>query len=79
MNRVLELVRAPPARFLSPKVETRGPPGEGFLPNTSTLPGSSRPLLRSLPLLYMLIVSGKSSLIGRIRQSKRIVSQAEPN
>lgn len=31
MNPVLELVRAPPARFLSPKVETKRPTGEGVL------------------------------------------------
>lgn len=45
----------------------------------STPRGSPRLPLRSPPLIYMLIMSGKSSLIGRIRQSKRIVSQTEPN
>lgn len=65
-----------------PGSRPRGPGGgwgKGFSPSTSTPPGSLRPLFRSLSPLYMLIVSGKSSLIGRIRQSKRIVSQAEPN
>ena len=70
-----ELVCASLARSLmSGPRRPRGSP-----PAVSIRAGSQRPLLPFLPLVYMLIVSGKSSLIGRMRQSKRIVSQAEPN
>lgn len=62
-----------------------GRPVVGPKPPAGSWSGTSTPLgsLRQLPyfplLIYMLIGSGKSSLIGRIRQSKRIVSQSEPN
>ena len=66
--------RGPAARTSGPRCPWGSPPGVVSIPA-----GSPRPFLPSLPLIYMLIVSGKSSLIGRISQSKRIVSQAELN
>lgn len=60
----------------------RGPGAEGprgSPTGTSVPPGRRQGPLLAPPPIYMLIVSGKSSFIGRIRQSNRVVSQAEPN